>query len=83
MYITRAAIMYSNGEIFEGRDYHKINQLARKFGCQGEHINGFTSSTGQFLLPNEAAVIAAIAGQVKSRIEELAPDDLWPTLPID
>jgi polyhydroxyalkanoate synthesis regulator protein len=80
MFITHAAIMYSNGEVLTGRNYQKINYLAQKIGFGGEHINGFTNSYGEFVLPHEAAAIATHSGQIKQEVQELAPDDLWPVL---
>lgn len=78
MFITHAAIMFSNGEVFEGRDYHHINQLANKIGFAGERILGFLDSTGEFQLPVDAAKIALKAGQITEPVDELTPSDLWP-----
>lgn len=74
--------MYSNGEIVEGWDYQKILYQAQKIGFSGDHINGFTNSAGEFILPEEAASIAAHAGQIKTEVEALSPDDLWPRLAV-
>lgn len=83
MMITRAAIMYPNGEIFEGHDYVKIASLANKLNFSGDRIEGFITSSGEFVLPNDAAVIATEAGQLQDRIDELSPDVLWPSLIIE
>lgn len=80
MLIVRAAIMYSNGEVVEGRDYQTINSLAYKLGLTGEHINGFLNSSGEFMLPKDAAAIALESGQIQQPIEELQPIDVWPSL---
>jgi len=82
-FITHAAVMYSNGEVLEGKNYNKIHNLARKFGFSGEHIKGFTNTSGEFVLPQDAAVIASESGQVTRAVAELEPDDLWPGLPIE
>jgi hypothetical protein len=78
MSITRAAIMYSNGEVLEGWNYHAIGNLARRLGYTGESIHGFINSEGDFMLPKEAAVVAYDAKQVSQPVTELLPDDLWP-----
>lgn len=77
MFITKAAIMFSNGEILEGRDYGYIGRIARKLGFSGERIEGFLTSSGEFVLPHEAAAIAMNSGQVKEEIITLTPDHLW------
>lgn len=78
MFITHAAIMFSNGEVVEGTQYQSIQHLSRKIGFAGEHINGFTDSSGDFVLPKDAAKVAFKAGQIKTPVDELNPDDLWP-----
>jgi hypothetical protein len=75
--------MFQNGEIVEGTQYHAISSLAHKIGFSGERINGFLDSSGEFLLPKEAAVVAFAADQIKEPVEELSPDDLWPPLMSD
>lgn len=77
MVITKAAIMYSNGEVIEGRDYGYITSLANRLSLSGEKIEGFVTSSGDFVLPGEAAHIAVKSGQVQSVIGELTPEDLW------
>lgn len=83
MYIIQAAIMYSNGEVLEGRNYYTISSLAQKIGFPKECIHGFLNSSGEFVLPHDAAIIAARAGQINRIIEDLMPDDLWPVLQTD
>lgn len=78
MIITRAAIMFSNGEILEGHNYGDISSMANKISFSGDKIRGFTTSTGEFVLPQEAAKIAVEAGQINSQLDVLAPEDLWP-----
>lgn len=78
MHITRAALMYSDGEVFEGFSYTNISSLARKLGYSGEPIRGFIDSAGEFLLPHDAAVTAEKSGQITKSVSELSPDDLWP-----
>lgn len=82
-YIIHAAIMYSNGEVLEGRDYHSITILAQKIGFPKERIYGFINSSGDFVLPQEAAIIAVNAGQINRHLKDLTPDDLWPVLQTD
>lgn len=76
MLITRAAIMFSNGEIFEGRSYSSVTEIARKLSYNGEHIRGFVTSSGEFVLPAEAAKIAYEAGQIPNLKENLEPEDI-------
>lgn len=78
MIITRAAIMFSNGEILEGHNYGDISNIANKIGFSGDKIYGFTTGAGDFVLPVEAAKIALDAGQIKSDFGSLMPEDLWP-----
>lgn len=78
MIISRAAIMFSNGEVVEGHNYGNIMSTAHKLSFQGDHIYGFTTSFGEFILPSEAAVIAFAAGQIPEETDDLKPEDLWP-----
>lgn len=80
MVITRAAIMFQNGETVEGHDYGAIATLANKLSFSGEKINGFVTSTGEFVLPEEAATIALKAKQIAGKVDRLTPDMLWPWL---
>ena len=77
MIITRAAIMFSNGEVVEGQSYSAITQIANKLSFNGDKIHGFVTSAGDFVLPGEAAVIAVKAGQLTSVIGVLTPEMLW------
>ena len=77
MVIVRAAIMFQNGDIIEGRDYGHISSLANKLSLSGERVNGFTTSSGDFVLPEEAVEIAINAGQITDRVDELTPEMLW------
>lgn len=83
MFITHAAIMFSNGEIVEGTEYHAVRTLVHKIGLSGEHINGFVTSYGDFVLPEDAAMVALKSGQIKIPVSELSSDDLWPSLITD
>ncbi len=78
MLITHAAIMFQNGEIIEGHSYGKISALALKLGIAGDKVNGFLTSMGEFVLPDEALKIASEAHQISKAVETLTPDDLWP-----
>lgn len=78
MIITRAAIMFSNGEIVEGHNYASISTIAHKLSYMGDKIFGFITSTGDFVLPQEANDIALEAGQISTPNEDLKPEDLWP-----
>lgn len=71
--------MYSNGDVLEGRDYSTIVHLGHRLGYTGDRINGFVTSSGKFVLPGEAAVIAVESGQVDSVLGVLTPEKLWPT----
>jgi hypothetical protein len=68
MFITHAAIMFSNGEVVEGKSYHSITSLAQKIGISGERIHGFLDSSGEFVLPHDAAVIAMESGQLTKEV---------------
>lgn len=83
MHITRAALMFSDGEVFEGFNYTIIGNLARKLGYGGESIRGFLDSSGEFILPHDAAVTAEKAGQITTPVSELSPEDLWSNLQTD
>ena len=78
MVITRAAIMYANGEVLEGRNYGEIASLGSKLGLCGEKILGFLTNSEQFVLPEEAAKIAIESKQISSVEDTLSPEDLWP-----
>lgn len=79
MFITRAAIMYSNGEVMEGHDYGDISSLAKKLSLSSpDNIEGFITSSGEFVLPIEAATIAVNANQVPEVLDRLTPEHLWP-----
>jgi hypothetical protein len=79
MVITRAAIMFSNGEVVEGRSYSEISTMAGKLGFNGERIYGFVTSSDEFVLPKDAAKIAKKAGQIKTVLGGvLTPEMLWP-----
>jgi hypothetical protein len=78
MVITRAAIMFSNGEIVEGHSYSAVLTVANRMGFDGEKIYGFITSSDDFVLPKEAAEIAKKAGQIKTVIGVLTPEMLWP-----
>lgn len=78
MVITKAAIMFSNGEVLESHTYSTILLLAHKLSFTGDKIYGFVTSSGDFVLPKEAAKIAIKAGQIKTVIGVLTPEALWP-----
>lgn len=80
MYITHAAIMFKNGDIIEGHNYSQISSLASRLGFSGDKIRGFLTSTGEFVLPDEALTIALESHQVSNITETLTPEDLWPVL---
>lgn len=77
MVIIKAAIMFENGEIVEGHNYGSISSLAQKLSLRGERVHGFMTSSGEFVLPNEAAEIALNSGQIAERVDALAPEMLW------
>lgn len=70
--------MFSNGEIVEGHTYGAIVTVANKLSFSGERIYGFITSSGDFVLPVDAAKIALKAKQVSSVSGELKPEDIWP-----
>lgn len=78
MIIVKAAIMYEDGEIVEGRNYGDIAALAGRLGYNNGKFHGFMTSAGGFVLPEEAATIARSSGQFKGTNKYLVPDDLWP-----
>lgn len=80
MVIIRAAIMFQNGEIVEGQDYGRIATLANRLSFSGDKVHGFMTSTGEFVLPEEAATIALNAKQISGTVDQLTPDMLWPHL---
>ena len=83
MIITRAAIMFSSGEIFEGQTYSSIISIASKLGFTGEKICGFVTSSGDFVLPQDAVTIALKAKQISNFKEKLEPEDIRPNLIVD
>jgi hypothetical protein len=78
MVIIKAAMMFKNGEVVEGYNYSLIATMAHKLSLNGEHLNGFITSRGEFVPPSEAAGIALTAGQISDSLKELSPEDLWP-----
>lgn len=79
MIIVRAAIMFSNGEVLEGRDYGHILWLAQLLNYPlGSKKEGFMTSSGDFVLPKKASSIAVKAGQIETTVNKLLPEDLWP-----
>jgi len=83
MFITKAAIMFQNGEVVEGRNYSEANTVANKLGLTGDKIHGFSTSSGTFVLPNEAVEIAIGSNQIAERVDILTPETLWPYVGID
>lgn len=83
MIIIKAAIMFSNGEIIEGHDYGHISCLADKLSLSGDRVHGFVTSSGSFVLPDEASKIALTASQISKKVDELTPDMLWSYVEID
>lgn len=79
MLIVRAAIMFANGEVIEGHDYGYINIVAHKLGYVGQKVHGFTTSSGEFVLPIDATDIAIKANQFTADSGLLKPEDLWPS----
>ena len=78
MVITRAAIMYSNGEVLDGRNYGEITSLGAKLGLYGDKVLGFLTNSEKFVLPEEAAEIAVGSRQIDEPQDTLSPEDLWP-----
>lgn len=83
MVIVRAAIMFDNGEIVEGHDYGHISTLAHKLSYRGDKVYGFLTSTGEFVLPDDAAEIALKANQIAGDVKWLTPTMLWPYIKDD
>lgn len=77
MLITRAAIMFQDGEVFEGRSYNSVIAIANKLGFTGDKIHGFVTSSGAFVLPEDAVKIAREANQISADKDSLEPEDLW------
>lgn len=77
MVIIKAAIMFQNGEILEGHSYGQISSLASKLSFSGDRIHGFLTSSGKFVLPEEAVDIALEANQIAERVDKLTPDMIW------
>lgn len=77
MVIIKAAIMFQNGEVVEGHNYSEITTLANKLSLSGDKIYGFVTSSGTFVLPNEAVEIALEAKQIAERVDKLTPDMIW------
>lgn len=75
--------MFQNGEILEGRNYSEVNLVANKLGFTGEKIHGFSTSSGTFVLPNEAVEIAFGSNQIAERVDILTPETLWPRVGVD
>lgn len=78
MVITKAAIMFQNGEVLEGHSYGEISILGNKLSLTGLKIHGFLTSSDVFVLPSEGALIAFEAGQISEKTENLTPEMLWP-----
>ena len=78
MVISRAAVMFSSGEVVEGHNYGNIMTIAHKLSFTGDFIHGFVTGAGDFVLPDEAARIALKAKQISKKTKELKPEDLWP-----
>lgn len=76
--IVRAASIYATGDLVEGYDYCKISYIAKNIGLNCDKIDGFVTSYGDFVLPDDAAKIALESGQIKEPTKTLNPEDLWP-----
>lgn len=70
--------MFDNGEVLEGHDYGHISTLASKLSFRGDRVHGFLTSTGEFVLPEDAARIAIESKQIAGEVSALTPDMLWP-----
>lgn len=75
--------MFQNGEVVEGHDYGRISSLAGKLGLTGDRVNGFVTSSGIFVLPDEAVEIALKSKQITEAVDELTPDMIWPYNGVD
>ena len=73
MVIIKAAIMFQNGEIVEGHNYREITTLANKLSLSGDKIYGFVTSSGIFVLPNEAVETALEVKQIGERADRPTP----------
>ena len=78
MLITRPAIMFSDGEVFEGYSYSSVVTIAHKLGFMGDKVHGFVTTSGDFVLPDEAAKIAFDNGQIKEEKDSLDIEDIMP-----
>jgi hypothetical protein len=78
MLITRPAIMFKDGEVFEGHSYGSVAQIAHKLGFYGEKVHGFVTTSGDFVLPDEAAKIAFENGQIPTEKDSLELEDIMP-----
>lgn len=81
MYIEYAAIKYPNGEIVKARRHYKIIHLQAKLGIktQGDCIQGFVDTAGNFLTRDEARDVAIKAKQVPADFTgTLYSEDIWP-----
>lgn len=81
MYVEYAAIKYPDGEIMTARRHYKIIALQAQFGIktQGDCVQGFTDTAGNFLTRDEAKKVAIEAGQIPADFEgTLYSEDLWP-----
>ncbi len=72
--------MFSDGEIFEGYSYASVSTIAHKLGFSGEKIHGFVTTSGDFVLPDEAAKIAFEAGQIPAEKDALELEDIMPNV---
>lgn len=69
--------MFESGEILEGHNYGFIASLAKKLGYHGEKVHGFITSSGEFVLPDEAVDIALNSKQITEIVDTLTPEMLW------
>lgn len=78
MFVKRAAILYEDGEVFEGKDYPTIYNLARQLGAHGEGIRGFIDSSDNFINAETALELAKAAHQLpEDYAGELYPEDIF------
>lgn len=84
MYIANAAIKYPDGEIVTAKRHYKIIHLKAKLGERtiigdGQCVDGFVDTAGNFLTRDEAKKIAIENGQLsKDHKGTLYSEDLWP-----